>query len=89
MRIEESLPQYRPKPEGALLTSWVIYRRPSDFPQGYVLRAQWAMPGGEVLADRLAWYADEPDKLRAIMPFDVVNIGRQRGDDPVILEVWI
>lgn len=89
MKPEESAPWLRPMPEGAIMRVWVIYERPTDCPDGYVLRAQYAMRGGTVVPDTIAWYATSADKLRSILPGGVVNIGRQDADDAKILECWI
>jgi hypothetical protein len=43
MLPEESVPSLIKKPKGGV-TFWVLYERPSDFPQGWVLRPQFACP---------------------------------------------
>jgi hypothetical protein len=89
MTPEEAIPSHRPAPRGCLLTVWVIYRFPKDCPDGYVLRAQFAMPNNEILIDPIAWRASDPDQLRAILPPGLVKMLPAAGDDPVILETWI
>lgn len=90
MMTEESLPSARPMPEGAILAVWVIYQRPKDYPEGYVLRCQWAMKGTPGFkADTIAWYAASPDELRAILPPGLECLGRMADDDGAILETWI
>jgi hypothetical protein len=89
MTPEESLPSRRPTPTGAILTVWVIYDHPKDFAHGYVLRAQWAMADGAIKADEVAWYADVPDKLRAILPPGLVQLARHPNDDAAVLETWL
>lgn len=86
MKPEESSPWLRKFPEGAMV-HWVIYAHPHDFPDGFVLRAQYVVRGsGEVTPDTIAWYADDPEKLRAIVPPGLVPVG---DPNPFILEVWI
>jgi hypothetical protein len=76
------------KPAGAL-TFWVIYQRPRDYPDGYVLRAQW-ITGGIILVSHEAWYAKTTDELRALLPMHTLTrMGPYEGDDPVIYEVWM
>lgn len=90
-------PAEREPPEGAsaALTMWVIYRRPLDYPQGCVLRAQWPMRDGTVKADTIAWFSDYADDaqsievLRDILPPGVTCLGRDPSDDPCIVETWI
>ena len=36
------------------------------------------------------WLAKDPELLRALLrPLGLTNLGRQPGDDPKILEVWV
>ena len=86
---DDPLPVDRVKPPGTSLTIWVIYEHPRDYPEGYVLRAQFAMDDGTVQSDEVVWVADHPDKLRAIVPLGLVRMERSPGDNPVILETWI
>lgn len=89
MKIDESVPSERPMPEGAFLAVWVIYERPKDHPQGYVLRCQWVMKDKTIKLDHIAWYAKDADDLRSIVPPGLVRIGHQSNEDPCILETWI
>ena len=84
---EESIPAFRRPPEGALMTIWVIYDHPKDYPTGYVLRAQYCLRDGKIVADPIAWYASHPDQLRAALPAGVI---RFYHPDPnrYILETW-
>lgn len=71
-----------------VVTLYVLYRRPSDFPDQWVIRA-WdvsgdtALPRAEpmlvtpVASEALAW-------LKGLHP-----LGRQSADDPVIAGVWV
>jgi hypothetical protein len=76
-------------PDGAIMTVWVIYERPTDRPNGYVLRPQFAMKDNTVLASHTAWAADDPDTLRAILPPGLTRLMPAVDDDPKILETWI
>ena len=89
MTPEEAVPESRPKPPGTHMTLWVIYDHPKDCPEGYVLRAQFVMGDGSIQSDEVAWFADHPDKLRAIVPFGLIRMTRAESDNPVILETWI
>jgi hypothetical protein len=85
--IDVALPEQLPIPKDVLVV-WVIYDHPKDFREGYVLRAQFADKGGITISS-ICWYADDPDKLRSILPPGVVFMPRQQGDDVAILETWI
>jgi hypothetical protein len=89
MRDTEPLPEQIAMPDGARLATWVIYDHPTDYPDGFVLRPQYAMADGTVETSALAWYAPRAEVLRSILPPGVVCLGRSPGDDPKILEVWI
>lgn len=78
-----------PVPEGAVLTVWVIYERPADHPDSYVLRPQFTMNDNTIRASTVAWKAPDPDTLRAILPPGLVKLLPQPGENPVILETWI
>lgn len=67
---------------------WVIYERPADYPQGYVLRPQLASRYGVSVAPERQ-VASTVEEVRALLPPGLVCLGRQEQDDPSILEVWI
>ena len=75
-------------PVGAIVF-WVIWDHPADYPHGYLLRAQWYEPGAGHGVSELAWHADDPEKLRAILPPGCVPFMRQDGDPPHLLETWM
>lgn len=85
--VRIALPSQLTRPDGCLVL-WVIYERPRDFPDGYVLRAQFAGRDG-VTVSPIAWYAKAPEELRSILPGDAVALGRDPSDDKAILEVWM
>ena len=70
------------------LTLWVITRNPRDFPARVVVRRQYASAKG-LRVDAVACVCDTVTEARASIPPGAINLGRQPGDDPVILEVWI
>jgi hypothetical protein len=86
---EYALPEQRPIPDDVAMALWTIYERPTDYPSGYVLRANFAMKNGHSQPDIYAWYATSADALREILPPGKICIGRNDRDDPVILEVWV
>lgn len=67
---------------------YVIYRNPRDYPGMYVVRRHWVDSAGS--SPELAPLTVTPSL--AVAREQVVgleNIGREPGDDPAILEVWI
>jgi hypothetical protein len=85
--MRTALPEQVPKPAGAI-RFWVIYDHPRDAPHAYVLRAQLVIDGAVVPDFHNAWYADDPDKLRSILPPGVVMMPIDEPN-PVILETWM
>jgi hypothetical protein len=83
-----AMPKQLQIPDGALAI-WTLYDHPHDYPHGYVLRPQFAMAGGEIEISQIAWYARDPDELRAILPPGLVRMDRHPDDDPSIIEVWL
>jgi hypothetical protein len=87
-----ALPEQMPVPEGALVF-WIIWDHPEDFPTGYLLRAQIVVrdigSGSKIRHSNAKWYADNPEKLRAILPPGLIKFARQEGDPPHLLETWM
>lgn len=72
-----------------VLTQYIVYEHPRDYPQGYVVRA-WHLVRGqtEPLPDPGSWKVATLDLARAVIPDGMVNVGRLPGDDATVLEVW-
>ena len=65
---------------------WVIYCRPKDHPEHFVVR-KWY---GEVCEKRVALLGNlEAARFFVRDEGACVNLGRSSTDDPVIAEVWI
>lgn len=73
-----------------VITIWVIYDHPTDFPDHFVVR-QWHVLGGITTpaADLNCWQAFTLEEARRFIPAGLTNIGRLPEDDPAILEAWI
>ncbi len=71
------------KDEGKL-PMWVVYEKPSDFPDKFVLR-KWLNdePTEEIQT------ADTLEDIRKKVPEGLVRLSRDLKDDPVIVEVWL
>lgn len=66
---------------------YVIYERPKDFPNNYVVRRYTFFPGRVEIGEYLL--ADSLEQARSFIPLGFVPIGRDPTDDPVIIETWI
>jgi hypothetical protein len=71
-----------------LMEHYAIYRRPSDYPDKFVVR-RFLIAAGKATPLNAVAIVDTLDEARAAIPSGKVNIGRTHGDDPVIAEVWI
>lgn len=70
------------------LAMWVIYERPSDYPESFVVRRVQVV-AGKLLFDKTRELRLTLEEARAAIPAGLHNLGRQPGDDPVIREVWL
>lgn len=70
------------------LTQFIIYERPADYPDGYVVR-QWIIRRGEKPIRGHALGGPDLESVRATIPPEKVRMDRSPEDDPTIFEVWI
>jgi hypothetical protein len=70
------------------MTMIVIYDRPKDRPDGFVVREWIITPGSVVPARVLGENLATIEAARELVPAGLVNIGRQPDDDAKIAEVW-
>lgn len=67
----------------------VIYDRPHDAPNGFLVRS-WDVTGAIVVPGKLLGSdLGSLEAARACVPVGMVNIGRTAQDDPKIVEVWL
>ena len=72
------------------VTIWVIYDRPLDHPEHIVVRAQYALPNGTVVADRHALlFTRVEDARKHLESNGLYCLGRQPDDQPQIVECCI
>jgi hypothetical protein len=72
-----------------LVEMYVIYCRPKDHPNLYVLRKWHLGSGGMVKPDDEYALGETLDEIRSLIPNHCVCIGRQPEDDRVIVESWV
>lgn len=70
------------------MQQYVIYEKPLDYPQGYVVRC-WHIGPGLLSADKVAMHFSTLDAARAAIPPGLFMMPRKEGDDPAICEVWL
>jgi len=87
--VVDRRPSEREPPPGTVMVQWVIFDRPADHPEDFVLRAFFIMPGGKVYADSVAWKAKTVDELRRLVPRGLHCLPRFDKDDRAVVEVWL
>lgn len=73
-----------------VLRQFAIYRHPNDYPGKFVVR-EWSIVQGQPSALPKAEptaIVDTLEAARAVIPADMINVGRFPGDDEAIYEVW-
>lgn len=73
---------------GVVLTIWTITTNTKDYGDRFVARAHYVGPG-TVYAAADCYVADTLAGVRAMLPPGIVCVGRELGDDPVIVESWL
>lgn len=74
--------------DAPLLTQYVIYDHPSDFPEDYVIR-RFHVYRGRIEQDLNVWaLAAHIEQARATIPPGLACIPRHPADDPSIAETW-
>lgn len=69
------------------LSIWTVYDKPRDHPDKYVARRWLTTPQPVPTSD--IFLADTLDSLRQQLPPGLIQMQRQPGDDPSILETWL
>lgn len=72
------------------LEQYVIYDKPTDFPEWFVVR-KFTIGAGSVTAAGAVWICESLDEARDIIAHEapgLVRLARSPDDDPVIVEVW-
>jgi hypothetical protein len=78
----------KPEPDGEPLYQFVIYERPADCPEGYVLRS-WIITAGRIAPGGALAFATLEDARKLLREAGCVCIGRSAADDPCIVETWM
>lgn len=72
-----------------LMSHWVIYRHPSDYPDKFVLRRHDIFPNATYAPSSEFYLADSLEEVRQYIPPDMTRMSRWPGDEPCIVETWI
>lgn len=66
------------------IDTWVIYNKPTDYPNNYVARKFINNAPSTTIH-----VADSLEEIRKLVPEGLFKIERFPNDDPKIVEVWI
>lgn len=70
------------------MSQWVVYERPRDYPNKFVLR-RWDIRAGSMIATDDLQTADSLAAIRKAVPAGLYRLKRFEEDDPCIVEVWL
>lgn len=79
---------FPPVPRDALVL-WVVFKRPLDYPDGWVVRRNIVHRGGRIEIEAVGYGFGSLEAARAVIPPDKVKTAPDPADDPAILEVWV
>jgi hypothetical protein len=72
-----------------ILTQYVIYERPKDYPDSFVVRCWDIKRGADApIPHAVGCLCASLEEARDQVPVGHVNIGRMAEDEPQIVEVW-
>jgi hypothetical protein len=74
---------------GEVLEMYVIYAKPLDYPQSFVVR-KWEV-GGKPSPRNTEWFGlgATVEEVRGMIPGWCVKIDRDPNDEPQIVETWL
>lgn len=72
-----------------VLTVFVVYERPADHPDAYVLRAQHIFRDKSIRPDANPLAVGTLEEVRRAVPEGCVMLARDPRDEPQIYETWI
>lgn len=75
-------------PEGILVV-WVVFERPSDFPNKFVVRRQGATKTGVIAEAAPFAVVDTLEEAREAVPRHLFRLDRHPEDVPCLVETWI
>lgn len=71
-----------------MVSMWVVYDKPSDFPDQFVARRHIVKRGlSGATSDHMV--AGSLEEIRGKLPQGLFKIRRAKEDDPAIVEVWL
>lgn len=73
-----------------MLKMWVVYERPSDYPDGFIARLWRASSGGVVPSRHEVHTGATLEEVREkLKPYGLHRVSRDPRDEPQIVEMWL
>jgi hypothetical protein len=72
-----------------LISVWVVYNKPIDYPSSFVVRRIIVDSSGELLAEKECVLAEDLASARKCIPSGLAHLLPLPDDDPVIAEYWL
>jgi hypothetical protein len=72
-----------------IMSNWVVYDHPRDYPNYYVLRRWDILRGVGGVPTSEVYLAETLDDIRDFVPQGCTPLHREAADDASIVEVWI
>ena len=67
---------------------WVIYKRPTDYPNVPFVMREHHMVNGKVIASPKTWQGSNIGQVRKNIPEGKTRMERSETDEPQIVEWW-
>ncbi len=71
-----------------VLTMFVIYKHPKDYPDKWIVR-RWTVDSNGSQPDLMHAEADSLELARTFIPGGMVRLSRNRDDDEAFYESWV
>lgn len=71
-----------------VMSQFVIYDHPSDYPDHFVVR-RWDIMPDSLKPDQECKIANSLVEARSLVPHGYHRLPRAKNDDPKIVEIWI
>jgi hypothetical protein len=70
------------------MKNWVIYERPQDYPEHYVMRL-WLVVNGRLIITPVTKFAKTLEDIRKDVPPGLICFLRDESDVPQLVETWM
>lgn len=78
-------------PDEVAITFYVVYERPRDYPENYVVRRQVVLATGKIAVDKNPWAIGMSlEEVRSAIPAGLYRLARDpEEDEQQLVESWV